>query len=251
MNNRLECYIVQDLLPSYIDNLTNEKTHASIQKHLESCKECRTIYDNMKASIPTQEFQEIREVRKILGKTKKKYLLKGISSICILSILISLIVNIAVSHHLSWFYIVTGGVVLGGSFMGLLLFKEKNKLFYSTLSLSIMIIPYLLIIEYVMNNYYIDEPIYWVKDYALPITAIWLIVIWSGISVKKIFSLNTPFCLAITSVVAIPGSILTNWIIDPTTTLAASIATNWIAVLSCGLVAIVCFILGIIINNKK
>ena len=34
-----ECKIVQDLLPSYVDKLTNEETNQYIEEHLKECKE--------------------------------------------------------------------------------------------------------------------------------------------------------------------------------------------------------------------
>ena len=33
----LPCYIVKDLLPSYLDHLTGPETEADIQEHLASC----------------------------------------------------------------------------------------------------------------------------------------------------------------------------------------------------------------------
>ena len=51
MKEKKDCKIVQDLLPNYIDNLTNEETNAYIEKHLEECEECKTIYENMKKEL--------------------------------------------------------------------------------------------------------------------------------------------------------------------------------------------------------
>ena len=43
-----DCKIVQDLLPNYIEKLTNEETNKFIEEHLKTCEECKKIYDNMK-----------------------------------------------------------------------------------------------------------------------------------------------------------------------------------------------------------
>ena len=43
-----KCKIVQDLLPTYIESLTSEETTNFIEEHLNSCNECKKIYDNWK-----------------------------------------------------------------------------------------------------------------------------------------------------------------------------------------------------------
>lgn len=53
MKNK-DCKIVQDLLPNYIENLTSEDTNEFIKDHLNSCSECRTMYENMKKKIPSE-----------------------------------------------------------------------------------------------------------------------------------------------------------------------------------------------------
>ena len=41
-----DCKIVQDLLPSYIDGLTNEDTNQYIEEHLKECEECKKKLEN-------------------------------------------------------------------------------------------------------------------------------------------------------------------------------------------------------------
>ena len=36
-----DCEIIKDLLPSYVDGLTNETTNAIIEDHLKDCLGCR------------------------------------------------------------------------------------------------------------------------------------------------------------------------------------------------------------------
>ncbi|MBQ1371781.1 MAG: DUF4825 domain-containing protein [Oscillospiraceae bacterium] len=44
---KLPCEIVQDLLPSYVDGLTNPGTGEAVREHLEDCEACRGIYERM------------------------------------------------------------------------------------------------------------------------------------------------------------------------------------------------------------
>ena len=81
--DRRECKIIQDLLPSYIENLTTKETKVYIEEHLEKCQSCKQVLERMK-----QEFN--------LNITKKdnrevKYIKKFNKKINILKLIISLI----------------------------------------------------------------------------------------------------------------------------------------------------------------
>ena len=77
MIEKRNCKIVQDLLPSYIDNLTNEETNNFIEEHLKNCDECKTILSNMKKEIPVSTIQnDNREVKYMKKYSKKLKVLK-------------------------------------------------------------------------------------------------------------------------------------------------------------------------------
>lgn len=48
---KLNCYIVQDLLPAYMEKLTSTETNTDIEAHLQDCTACKTKYENMATSI--------------------------------------------------------------------------------------------------------------------------------------------------------------------------------------------------------
>ena len=41
MTEKRNCKIVQDLLPNYIEKLTNDETNKYIEEHLKECSECQ------------------------------------------------------------------------------------------------------------------------------------------------------------------------------------------------------------------
>lgn len=43
----LDCDIIRDLLPSYVDKLTSEKSNIVIREHLANCAECKQILSQM------------------------------------------------------------------------------------------------------------------------------------------------------------------------------------------------------------
>lgn len=51
MKNSKECDIVKDLLPNYIENLTNENTNVFVEEHLKECTSCSQILSKMKKDI--------------------------------------------------------------------------------------------------------------------------------------------------------------------------------------------------------
>ena len=46
-NTSLPCDIVQDLLPSYVDGILSDTSTCAVAKHLQSCKTCHDMYDDM------------------------------------------------------------------------------------------------------------------------------------------------------------------------------------------------------------
>ena len=43
MKEKKDCKIVQDLLPNYIEKLTNEETNKYVEDHLKECEKCKKI----------------------------------------------------------------------------------------------------------------------------------------------------------------------------------------------------------------
>lgn len=65
----LPCAIVRDLLPSYVEGLTEAETSAAVKNHLEACEGCRKHYASMSAGEPapkteTKELDYLKMVRK-------------------------------------------------------------------------------------------------------------------------------------------------------------------------------------------
>ena len=79
MKEKRDCKIVQDLLPNYIDRLTNEETNLFIEEHLKECSKCRPIFENMKQDLtvdkPAKDSREIKYIKKYNKKLKKLELL--------------------------------------------------------------------------------------------------------------------------------------------------------------------------------
>ena len=77
MKEKTNCKIVQDLLPNYIENLTNEETNRFIEEHLKECPECQKVLENMQKEIKVSTTKrDDREVKYIKKYNKKLKILK-------------------------------------------------------------------------------------------------------------------------------------------------------------------------------
>lgn len=55
MDKKLDCCVVRDLLPAYIENLTEEETTAQVRKHLEDCGACQSLERDMCSQVPVEK----------------------------------------------------------------------------------------------------------------------------------------------------------------------------------------------------
>lgn len=66
--NDIECNIVEELLPLYMENLTDPSVGNFIEAHLEQCEECHEVYVKMKSDIHIHSTKEEPKYnKKILG----------------------------------------------------------------------------------------------------------------------------------------------------------------------------------------
>lgn len=80
MANKIPCEIIQDLLPSYMDGLTNEVTNDAVEAHVENCEGCRNALYAMKTPIESEaeleekqkEQQEEKQEIDFLKKSRKR-----------------------------------------------------------------------------------------------------------------------------------------------------------------------------------
>lgn len=94
MNQTYDCNIILDLLPSFSDGMTSEKTATLIQAHLETCPACRQVYDEMSQALPMAASAKKRKrARKFRRKSRLRILLLAyvlllmlINAFCLLDI---------------------------------------------------------------------------------------------------------------------------------------------------------------------
>lgn len=71
MGKNRTCAIVEDLLPSYIEELTNDTTKEMIEEHIKECKACRTYKEHLlfeKEELLLQEQKKSEKFKKRLSR---------------------------------------------------------------------------------------------------------------------------------------------------------------------------------------
>lgn len=90
MKYQLPCEIVQDLLPSYIDELVNDVTREAVREHLQECKACSKLYERMKA--PEQRCSDEKDTKEI--DFLKKNRVRGRRAV-VMAVLLAVIIFVA------------------------------------------------------------------------------------------------------------------------------------------------------------
>ncbi|MBR2742989.1 MAG: DUF4825 domain-containing protein [Clostridia bacterium] len=73
MSNRLECEIVRDLLPSYVDGQTSGVTNTAVEEHISGCRDCAEALRRMRepGEVVLSQKKEIDYLKKV-GKSKRR-----------------------------------------------------------------------------------------------------------------------------------------------------------------------------------
>lgn len=82
----INCNIIRDLLPSYVDDICSEDSRHLIEEHLEGCEQCRTHLKLLKDTTLTDEQGEQKQIF-YLKKIKRHYE-KGLVSLVFLTLML-------------------------------------------------------------------------------------------------------------------------------------------------------------------
>ena len=77
----MKCEIIKDLLPLYCDGLVSDVTREEVEKHLESCNDCRDVCKHMKEAVPEVPKPDIQPMKKI-KRTLRLRLLLIVAAVC-------------------------------------------------------------------------------------------------------------------------------------------------------------------------
>ena len=87
MKNDLTCGVVRDLLPSYADGLVSEESREAVERHMETCTDCREALRQMQepADTSTEQTHEIDYLKKVRQKSRKRMVLPLLAAVLLVS----------------------------------------------------------------------------------------------------------------------------------------------------------------------
>ena len=92
----MECGIIRDLMPSYVDGLTSEESGRAVEEHVQECAECRDFLYAMKAELESEKYLKIDEVQaeaeiKAFKKLKKVIMNRTVFGVIVAVLLVVII----------------------------------------------------------------------------------------------------------------------------------------------------------------
>lgn len=214
MERELDCEIVKDLLPLYVDGMVNDVSKKSIEEHLDHCMDCNEVYHNMTFHLKMEaKSSEVQDVKKFLKKTKQMYFLYGLGGLSFIAILVCIIVDLALNKGITWSLIVGSAVVFADAFVYVLLTCKKNKACITMLVISIGTFCLLSTIQ-ITRYYLMDTGTFWIFRYGLPIMLLWLLILWFPVLGRTFLRWNIWDCIALFMLLTIIGNYVTKLIIE-------------------------------------
>ena len=98
---KIDCDIIKDLLPLYVEGLVSEKSKAAVEEHLQECEQCGKIYQEMRAPKPQIHYdrEPAESFQKYVKKKKRKIGVK-IALITAAAVLAVVMIRLAVMGSL-------------------------------------------------------------------------------------------------------------------------------------------------------
>ncbi len=141
---KYDCKLIEDLLPLYKDGICSEASIKAVQEHLKECPQCTKMLNELNdTEIDDMIIQEKENVIGTQSKFfKRKSALVGsiIAAVFAVPILVCLIVNLAVGHGLTWFFIVLAAMFIPTSLFVVPLMAPKNRMFLTMTSFTASVI---------------------------------------------------------------------------------------------------------------
>ena len=106
------CKIFQDLLPAYIDKITSEETNQFMEEHLNTCADCRKVYEEMTAEVEKEAIKNTEIVKTIKKYKRKIRTWKILGATIVITIIVSIlsfigfrffVVRNALVHNIDYF----------------------------------------------------------------------------------------------------------------------------------------------------
>ncbi|MDE6312948.1 MAG: zf-HC2 domain-containing protein [Lachnospiraceae bacterium] len=212
MSRELDCEIVTDLLPLYVEGMVSDGSKKRIEEHINHCTDCKETFDNMTFKLETaQPSLEGLEVKKFLTKTKRMYFLYGLGGLSLAAIIVCFIVDLALHKGITWSLITGSAIAFADTYVYSLLEYKKNKGYPMMLVITIGT-TFLLSVIQISSYCLMHTGTLWIFCYGYPIMLLWLGILWVPFLCRHILRWCLWDCLAAFMAVIIIGNYVTKLI---------------------------------------
>ncbi len=131
----MECEIIRDLLPLYVDDICSEKSREVVEEHLKDCEECSGMLKKLRSTEIESGLQN--EKQDVLSYGVKKFRQLSaktgitVSGLFMIPILALLAVNLINGLQMGWFLIVIAGMAVAASVIAVPILVPEDKLFWT------------------------------------------------------------------------------------------------------------------------
>ena len=132
---KMECEIIRDLLPLYVDDACSDASRTIVESHLEECPDCSSVLKKLRETELEDDLH--REKHAVIEYGAKKFKRRSavvgstVSGVFMIPILIFLILNLTAMPMLSWYYIVIAAFLVAASLIAVPLIVPEDKLFWT------------------------------------------------------------------------------------------------------------------------
>ena len=75
----IPCEIIEDLLPSFKDEVLSDSVREAVQNHIDNCPNCRHKFEEIEQHIAKEELEQTEKDKKFMIRIKRaKYYLIGV-----------------------------------------------------------------------------------------------------------------------------------------------------------------------------
>lgn len=128
------CEVIRDLLPLYIDDVCSGASREAVEAHTSGCPACSELLRRMKTSeLAVAERGLAAEAKTVVSRQTKALRRRSftigivLSALLFTPVVVCLIVNLAVSGTLSWFFLVLFGLLTAASLIVTPLLAPEHK----------------------------------------------------------------------------------------------------------------------------
>ena len=144
---KMDCNVIQDLLPLYADDACSEESREIVQEHLQECESCSRMLEKMK----NEEIETDLKAERVgvIAYGEKRFRRRTatvgstVSGVFMIPILAFLVINLISGTAMGWFFIVLASLAVAASLIIVPLTVPEDKAFWTFCAFTVSLVALL------------------------------------------------------------------------------------------------------------